>query len=452
MNIQFIGGTGTVTGSKYLLSSGSQQILVDCGLFQGLKQLRLRNWSPLPFKPSEIKSVLLTHAHIDHSGYIPLLVKHGFRGKIHCSYGTAALCEILLPDSGYLQEEEAHFANKHGTSKHTPALPLYTLKEAEASLKYFHPVEFNHEIELAKNLTFTLASAGHILGASLIKVKNGTSTLLFTGDLGRPNDLIMQPPEVVKNADYLIIESTYGDRLHNTLDPKAEIASIINRTTHRGGVVVIPAFAVGRAQTLLYLIHQLKNEKKITNIPVYLDSPMARDATDLYCDFSKEHRLSIQECHLMCREATIINSSEESKQLDQDHTPRIIITASGMATGGRVLHHLKTFVSDRKNTILFTGFQAAGTRGEALVHGVETIKIHGEYFPVRAEVILQDSLSAHADYREILNWLKNFQNPPKEVFIIHGEPKPAEALHQKILEEFGWNCKVPEYLEIANLN
>lgn len=224
MNIQFIGGTGTVTGSKYLLSSGSQQILVDCGLFQGLKQLRLRNWSPLPFKPSEIKSVLLTHAHIDHSGYIPLLVKHGFRGKIHCSYGTAALCEILLPDSGYLQEEEAHFANKHGTSKHTPALPLYTLKEAEASLKYFHPVEFNHEIELAKNLTFTLASAGHILGASLIKVKNGTSTLLFTGDLGRPNDLIMQPPEVVKNADYLIIESTYGDRLHNTLDPKAEIA------------------------------------------------------------------------------------------------------------------------------------------------------------------------------------------------------------------------------------
>lgn len=452
MNIQFIGATGTVTGSKYLLTSSSQKTLVDCGLFQGLKQLRLRNWNPLPFKPSEIKSVLLTHAHIDHTGYIPLLVKNGFRGKIHCSYGTAELCKILLPDSGYLQEEDARFANKHGISKHKPALPLYTLKDAEASLKYFHPVDFDHEIDLGKDLKCTFLPAGHILGASLIKVQNGETTLLFTGDLGRPNDIIMKPPAIVQKTDFLVIESTYGDRLHGTVDPKEEIAQVINRTAHRGGVIVIPAFAVGRAQNVLYLIYQLKNEKKIPNIPVYLDSPMARDATDLYCQFGREHRLPTTECSLMCRAARIVNTPDESKALDFDKMPKIIITASGMATGGRVLHHLKAFVSDPRNTVLFTGYQAEGTRGEALVHGAKNIKIHGEYFPVRAEIVLQDSLSAHADYRDILNWLENFQRPPREIFITHGEPKQADALRLKIQEKFGWNCRVPEYLETVNLS
>jgi len=451
MNIQFIGATGTVTGSKYLLTSSSQKTLVDCGLFQGLKPLRLRNWTPLPFKSSEIKSVLLTHAHIDHSGYIPLLVKNGFRGKIHCSYGTAELCKILLPDSGYLQEEDARFANKHGFSKHKPALPLYTMKDAEESLKYFHPVPFDHEFDLGKDLTFTLFPAGHILGASMIKVRDGKTSILFTGDLGRPHDIIMNPPESVKETDYLVIESTYGDRLHATRDPKEELAEVINRTAHRGGVIVIPAFAVGRAQAVLYLIYQLKNQKKIPDMPVYLDSPMARDATNLYCSYGAEHRLSTPECTAMCQAAKIINTPEESKELDNDQTPKIIITASGMATGGRVVHHLRRFISDERNTILFTGYQAAGTRGEALVNGADKIKVHGEYIPVHAEIVQQDSLSAHADYEEILSWLGNFKQPPKTTFITHGDPLQANSLRMKIQDKFGWNCRVPEYLERVNL-
>jgi metallo-beta-lactamase family protein len=286
----------------------------------------------------------------------------------------------------------------------------------------------------------------------MIKVRSEQTTLLFTGDLGRPNDIIMKPPLIVRETDFLVIESTYGDRLHSTVDPKEDIAQVINRTVHRGGVIVIPAFAVGRAQTVLYLIHQLKKEKKIPDIPVYLDSPMARDATDLYCQFGREHRLSTKECTLMGRTARIINTPDESKALDFDRVPKVIITASGMATGDRVLHHLKAFISDPKNTVLFTGYQAAGTRGEALVHGVKNIKIHGEYFPLRAEIVLQDSLSAHADYRDIFNWLENFQRPPKQVFITHGEPKQADALRLKIQEKLGWNCSVPEYLETVKLS
>ena len=452
MNIQFIGAVGTVTGSKYLLSFGSQKILVDCGLFQGLKELRLRNWAPLPFKPSDVRYVLLTHAHIDHTGYIPLLVKNGFRGKIYCSYGTAELCKILLPDSGYLQEEDANFASKHGFSKHAPALPLYTIKDAEESLKYFHPLDFDHVVDLGKEVTFTLLPAGHILGASMIKIRDGKTTLLFSGDLGRPKDIIMNPPKIVEEIDFLILESTYGDRLHNALDPKEELAKVINRTAGRGGVIIIPAFAVGRAQSVLYLIYQLKNEKGIPDIPVYLDSPMARDATDLYCDFGNEHRLSEPKCLSMCKEAKIINTPDESKELDFKQTPKIIVTASGMATGGRVVHHLKAFISDERNTVLFIGFQAAGTRGEALVHKVEKIKLHGEYYPVRAEVVLQDSLSAHADYKEILEWLAHFKHAPKEVFLTHGEPAQAEALCLKIKKTFGWHCRIPKYLENVNLS
>src|SRR3990167_969362 len=332
MNLQFIGATGTVTGSKYLLTAEGQKVLIDCGLFQGLKELRLRNWTPLPFKASEIKSVLLTHAHIDHSGTIPLLVKNGFRGKVYCSQGTLELCKILLPDSGYLQEEDANFANRHGFSKHKPALPLYTLKEAEESLQYFHPLDFDAPQELAKELSFTFFPAGHILGASMIQVKDKEKTILFTGDLGRPNDLIMKPPRAVEETEYLVLESTYGDRLHNGQDTKEEIAAVINRTAARGGVTIIPSFAVGRAQSVLYIIHQLKQEKKIPDIPVYLDSPMARDATDLYCAFGAEHRLPTTECTLMCRVAKIVNTRDESKALDEKQVPKVIITASGMAT------------------------------------------------------------------------------------------------------------------------
>lgn len=450
MNIQFIGATGTVTGSKYLLTSGTQKILVDCGLFQGLKQLRLRNWAYLPFKASEIKCVLLTHAHIDHSGYIPLLVKQGFRGKIYCSPGTAELCKILLPDSGYLQEEDARFANKHQFSKHTPALPLYTQKDAENALKYFHPIDFRHTYTI-DDLSYTFLPAGHILGASLIKVSDRRVKVLFSGDLGRPHDLIMNPPTLVDETDYLVMESTYGNRVHSTRDPKEELEEVINRTAHRGGVTIIPSFAVGRAQTVLYLIYLLKQEKKIPDLPIYMDSPMATDATDLYCRYTAEHRLSHEKCELMYKVAKFVNTPEESKALDHQNTPKVIISASGMATGGRVLHHLKAYITDARNTILFTGFQAAGTRGEALIHGVDSIKIHGEYFPVRAEIVLQDALSAHADYQEIIAWLKHFKRPPREVFLTHGEPLAADMLRRKIEEDLQWKCTIPDYLETVTL-
>lgn len=452
MKIKFIGATETVTGSKYLISSGPMRVLIDCGLFQGLKNLRLRNWNVLPFAISDISCLILTHAHLDHSGYIPALVKQGFRGKIYCSHGTKELCKILLPDSGYLQEEEAMFANKHQLSSHKPALPLYTRREAEDSLQYLHPVDFDHEYDLGGGLKFTLLNAGHILGASMIRLNDGHKTIVFTGDLGRPHDVMMNPPTFIKDTDYLVMESTYGDRLHNSIDPKIELAEVITRTSKRGGTTIIPAFAVGRAQAVLYLIQQLSRENKIPHIPIYLDSPMATDVTDLYCQFSKEHKLSRDECAAMSRAAKIINTTNDSKALDLDNFPKIIISASGMATGGRVVHHLKTFITDPKNTILFTGYQAAGTRGQTITQGAREVKIHGQYFPIRAEIVVQDALSAHSDYQETLDWLRHFKRPITQVFLTHGEPASADALRRRIKETFGWKCHVPEYLETIDLN
>jgi metallo-beta-lactamase family protein len=452
MELQFIGATETVTGSKYLLTHNSKKILIDCGLFQGLKNLRVRNWSPMPFDPAEIDNVLLTHAHIDHSGYIPVLIKHGFKGKIFCSRGTKELCKILLPDSGYLQEEEAIFANKYKLSRHDPALPLYTKQEAEDALPYFEALEFEHAHDLGNGLKFSLLHAGHILGASMLRITDGHRTIVFTGDLGRPHDVMMNAPDIIKDTDYLVLESTYGDRLHNTIDPKVEIADVITRTSKRGGTTIVPAFAVGRAQALLFLIQQLQKENRIPEIPIYLDSPMATDVTDLYCDFTQEHKLTTGECAAMNRVAKIINTTNDSKALDLDNFPKIIISASGMAEGGRVVHHLKTFISNPKNTILFTGYQAAGTRGQAIVHGAKEVKIHGQYYPVRAEIVLQDSLSAHSDYSETLNWLHHFQRPPKEVFLTHGEPVAADVLRSRIEETFNWKVRVPEYLEKVNLD
>ena len=451
MDLQFIGATETVTGSKYLLTSGNNRILIDCGLFQGLKNLRERNWNPLPFMPSQINNVVLTHAHLDHSGYIPVLIKQGFKGKIYCSHGTRELCKILLPDSGFLQEEEANFANRHQLTNHKPALPLYTRKEAEDSLDYFHPIEFEQDQDLGGGLKFRLLHAGHILGASMIRMTDGKRTLVFTGDLGRPHDVMMNAPDFIEETDYLVMESTYGDRLHGSENPKDELAEVINRTSKRGGTTVIPSFAVGRAQAILYLIQQLQKENKIPEIPVFLDSPMATDVTDLYCDFAPEHKLSKNECAAMCRTAKIINTVDESKALDTDKFPKIIISASGMATGGRVVHHLKTYIGDPRNTILFAGYQAAGTRGQAITQGAKEVKIHGEYHPVRAEIVVQDALSAHADYGEIIEWLKHLKKAPKEVFLTHGEPIAADVFRRKIKETFGWKVHVPQYLEIADL-
>ena len=451
MELTFLGAAGTVTGSKYLLRDEARTHLVDCGLFQGQKQLRQRNWEPFPVAPRAVDSVVLTHAHLDHSGYLPLLVKNGFAGKVYCSEATRDLCAILLPDSGHLQEEEAGYANRRGYSKHAPALPLYTRADAEHALTRFAPVDFARDTDLGGGLTLHLLSAGHMLGSSMVRLRHDGKTLLFTGDLGRPHDLIMVAPAEVTHADYLVVESTYGDRRHDPIDLRQRLAEVINRTAVRGGAVIVPAFAVGRAQSLMYLIHLLKAARAIPDLPVFLNSPMAVDATRVYHNHPGEHRLTPAQCDAMCAAAKMVNSVEESRALNLRKGPMIIISASGMATGGRVVHHLKAFAPDPNNTILFVGFQAGGTRGAAMLNGAETIKIHGEYVPVRAEVVSIDNLSAHADYAEILDWLKHFEAPPRQTFITHGEPQAADALRHRIEEHLGWRTHVPEYLENAPL-
>ena len=450
MKLTFLGATQTVTGSKYLLEHNQKKVLVDCGLFQGYKELRLRNWSKLPVDPATIDAVILTHAHIDHSGYIPLLVKNGFTGKIYCSRATFDLCKILLPDSGFLHEEDAKRANRYGYSRHHPAEPLYTEKQARESLKQFSTIEFGQPLIIDDDLSFTLSRSGHILGAAAISVMFGNRTLVFSGDLGRQNDPIMAPPAKLQHADYLVIESTYGDRLHENNSIDDIIAEVINSTIKKSGAILIPSFAVGRAQTVLYYIHKLKKEGKIPNIPVYLDSPMAISATSLMCRHKHEHRLTKEHCEHISDSAIYTRTSEESKTIDSSR-PCIIISASGMATGGRVLHHLKKLVSNQKNTILFAGFQAGGTRGDRLVRGEQTIKIHGELFPVKARIENLDGMSAHADYAEILAWLENFQQPPGKVFITHGEAEASAALKDKIEKQFGWNATIPQYQQTEEL-
>jgi metallo-beta-lactamase family protein len=452
MKITFLGATGTVTGSKYLVETGKTRILIDCGLFQGLKDLRLKNWVPLPINPAEIDAIVLTHAHLDHSGYLPLIIKQGFKGKIYCTQGTRDLCKILLPDSGYLQEEEARYANKRSFSKHKPALPLYTEEDAENSLAFFHPVPFNTPFKISDAIEVSFIPAGHNVGAAIAPLESEGKKILFTGDLGRPIDPIMKAPEQVDEADYLIVESTYGNRRHNPQDPKLTLAEIINRTYKRGGVIVIPSFAVGRAQTLLYYLQLLKKEKLIPDLPVFLNSPMAINASHLYCEYHPEHRLSHQECKDVCNVAKYIKTVDESKQINTLKTPAVIISASGMATGGRILHHLKAYAPDAKNTILLAGFQAAGTRGQTIANGAEAVKIHGEYVPIRAEVCVIDNLSAHADYAEILDWLAHFKRAPQTTFITHGEPAAADAMRRRIEETLHWNCVVPQYLNVVELS
>lgn len=453
MKLTFLGATGTVTGSKYLLEDGEKKFLIDCGVFQGLKELRLRNWDKFPVDPASIDAVILTHAHIDHSGYLPLLVKNGFDGPVYCSSATADLCDILLPDSGYLHEEDAARANRYGYTKHHPALPLYTREDALNALKKIKPVTFGDEHRLSDFLSFHLTHAGHILGAACVHINDGQTKLVFSGDLGRLHDPVMNPPAQIQEADYLVLESTYGDRLHETTDPVDQLEKLITKTAARGGTVVIPAFAVGRAQSLMYYIYKLKQAGRIPDIPVYLDSPMAISATKLLQQHQAEHRLSKDECHAVCGSVIYTKTVEQSKEIGNKNNgmPAVIISASGMATGGRVLHHLKHFIGDPRNTVLLAGFQAAGTRGARLAHGETEIKIHGHLYPVRAEIDMLNNISAHADYQEILEWLGHFREAPRKTFLTHGEPEAASSLQFKIEENLGWNVEIPAYRDTKEL-
>jgi len=451
MKLTFLGATETVTGAKYLLSYDSKKILIDCGLFQGYKELRLRNWNKLPIDPEKIDAVIITHAHIDHSGYLPLLMKNGYRGPIFATYGTKDLCSILLPDSGHLHEEDAFRANRYGYSKHKIALPLYTKIEAEKVLKQFVAIKFNTPTILDKSCQFTFYPAGHILGASILELKVEGKKIIFTGDLGRRNDPIIAEPAIIEQTDYLVAESTYGDRLHEKKSPYDELKDIIQATAKRGGTLLIPAFTVGRAQTLLYYIHQLKMKHAIPNLSVFVDSPMATKVTGLLEKYVGEHRLSQKECEKVTQTATYISNVEESKQLDTLSMPSIIISASGMATGGRILHHLKAFAPDKRNTILFAGFQAGGTRGARMIAGEKEIKIHGKMIPVNARVECLDNMSAHADYEEMLYWLSHFKHKPKSVFLIHGEPNALLSLKERIENQLHWKCIIPSYTQTFTL-
>ena len=451
MRLHFWGAAETVTGSKYLVETSGSRILVDCGLFQGLKKLREKNWRELPMSPGEIDAVVLTHAHIDHTGYLPAFVKKGYTGPIYCTQATRELLGIMLPDAGYLQEEEARYANRASYTKHDPAKPLYTREDAEDALEQLRSVQFAEDFEPADGITCRLDRAGHILGAGWLALEAEGTRLAFSGDVGRPNDILMHPPHSVRSCDYLVCESTYGNRRHASTSPWVELADVIRRTVERGGVTIIPAFAVGRSQTLMHMIATLIKGEQIPDVPVYLNSPMAVSVTDIYLNHMRGHRLTRPQVREMCAEVEFVNSVEESKRLNGLDSPAVIISASGMATGGRVVHHLKSYLPEAKHTVLFAGFQAAGTRGEAMLSGVGEIKIHGEYIPVRAEVVELGGLSAHADYVEIGDWLQEVEEAPEQVFLTHGEPAAADAMRRYLRDRFGWDCYLPDLEQTVTL-
>lgn len=450
--LQFLGATGTVTGSRYLVEGGGHRVLVDCGLFQGYKQLRERNWAPFPVDPASIDAVVLTHAHLDHSGYLPALVKQGFRGRIHCTHGSVALCGLLLPDSGHLLEESAKYAARKGYSKHKVPLPLYTEEDARKSLRQLHGHNHEEEFEVVPGIRARFHPAGHIIGAAHVSLDVHGQCLHFSGDLGRQkNESLMNPPSPLPACDVLICESTYGNREHVPIDQEAELAPIVRRVAAQGGVIVIPAFAVGRAQALLLHLARLRDRGEIPLVPVYLNSPMAIDATRIYHRHHDEHHVSDEECRRMFELPTFVNSVEESKALNRQREPMIIISASGMITGGRVLHHIETFGADERNAILLAGYQAGGTRGAALAQGARTLRMFGREVTIRAEVIQLEGFSGHADATELLDWMRSAPRAPRVVYMTHGEPDAADALRTRVKRELGWRARVPEHLEKVSL-
>jgi metallo-beta-lactamase family protein len=460
--IRFLGAVGTVTGSKFFVDTGEMRFLVDYGMFQGPKKLRLLNWQSPPVSPPTVDTVLLTHAHIDHSGMLPVLVRDGFKGKIWTTPVTAELSEISLRDAAHLQEEDARFANKMGFSKHKPALPLFTKEDAERVFPHLRPVDYGETTELPDGTRVRFLDAGHILGSAIVEVtlKNGGNPMrvVFSGDLGRYDALILRDPEPVDYADYLLVESTYGNRTHPPEEPLKELSSIINDTAKRGGMLVIPSFAVGRTQTLLYLLREMKERRVIPDLPVFVDSPMAQRVTEVFCqhieDFDEEARAVYQktgECPILSPNLQFVHTPDDSKKINDMRYPAIILSASGMATGGRVLHHLKYRLPDPRNTILFVGYQSMGTRGQLIKDGAREVKIHGEIIPVRAQIRTIDAFSGHADSTEILQWLRKFKKPPKMTFVVHGEENSSAALAEEIHNTLGWKTNVPQYMDSFDL-
>jgi metallo-beta-lactamase family protein len=466
-----------VTGSKYLLESSGTKVLVDAGLFQGLKELRERNWQDLPSNASDLDAIVLTHAHLDHCGYLPRLVAQGFRGRVFCTQGTKELCGIVLPDSGRLQEEDAEYANRHGFSKHQPALPLYRETDAFRAVSQLQPCGYERPMPVASGVEIEFINAGHLLGSSYVRMRVDGRTILFGGDLGRFGRPVLPDPVMVSDADVLLVESTYGDRVHEQDDDGARLAAIVTGTAERGGKLIIPAFAIGRVEELIYWLKRLETERRIPVLPVFLDSPMASAALSRYSarmhELDPELRPEVQDdtaphdaaahdaaavrvrraqqerdmCVFCTERFHVIANPEESKQLTASRVPSIVISSSGMAEGGRVLHHLKAALPDARNTVLFAGYQGVGTRGRRLVDGEKRVKIHGEWVPVAARIERIDSMSAHADSNELLRWLHGFRRPPQQTFIVHGEPVAQDALGARIQEELGWVHKAPEHRE-----
>jgi metallo-beta-lactamase family protein len=446
VHIRFLGGAGTVTGSRYLVEHEGQSLLVDCGLFQGYKQLRLRNRDPLPVLPNHIGAVVLTHAHLDHSGYLPVLAKEGFHGKVWVTPATRDLAAILLPDSGHIQEEDAAFANRKGFSRHSPALPLYTQDDAMQSLKLLRTVPMQEAFEPLRGWKACFSGAGHILGAASLLLEVDGRRILFSGDLGRPDDMLMLAPEAPPEADVVVCESTYGDREHPDEDLIAELGPALQRVSARGGTAVVPVFAVGRAQALLHAIALLKATGTVPRgLPVYLDSPMAIHSTELFARHLGEHRLSAAQCRDMAQVARMTRSVDESKAISRQHGPKVILAASGMATGGRVLHHLAQHLGDHRNMVVLTGYQAPGTRGATLANGGTQLRMHGQDLPVRAEIVQLASASAHADASQLMAWLRALPRPPRRVFVTHGDMEASDQLRRRIETELHWQALVPEH-------
>jgi metallo-beta-lactamase family protein len=481
ITLTFLGAARTVTGSKYLLDTGKARVLIDAGLFQGLKELRLQNWEDLPLGASDIDAIVLTHAHLDHCGYLPRLTMQGFRGRVFCTAGTRDLCRIVLPDSGRIQEEDAANANRYGYSKHHPALPLYTETDAFRAVSLLQPVGYERPMPVAEGVEAEFINAGHLLGSAFVRVRAGGLTILFGGDLGRYDRPVLPDPAAIAEADYLLVESTYGNRTHEPDDDGARLAAIVRETAERGGRVIIPAFAIGRVEEVLYWLKRLEDTKQIPVLPVFVDSPMAADAlaryserlheldADLQPEFRDDkapHNEAAREsvaqrreharhersvCAFSTEKFRVIGSGQESRQLTQSRMPAIIVSASGMATGGRVLHHLKADLPDSRSTVLLVGFQAEGTRGRHLVDGATAVKIHGQMVPVHARVEQIGSMSAHADSTEILRWLGGFSRPPKTTFLVHGEHAAMQALEDSIHAKLGWATRLPALREMVTL-